>query len=119
MSRTKRWLAGVSLAVYLLATTTVHFLHDHSAAEHCGHAHESHVSHDETAQPGHETPACPSHNCEDTCFACQFLAVKSIAPTVVAVVEQVEVLRPVEAPQSVRIPAIRPALPLSRGPPCV
>ena len=49
MSRTKRWLAGVSLVVYLLATTAVHFLHDHSAAEHCGHAYESHVAHDEAA----------------------------------------------------------------------
>ncbi len=125
----RRFSVVLALAGYLLAMTTVHFLHDHSVADHdcagCRTGHHGHgdaASDDDSGQHSggqHSGDQCPSNNCEDSCFACRVLAVKSIAPTLVAVAEQVEFIRPTEEPTPVFTPAERPALPLSRAPPSV
>ena len=115
MIEAKRISVAFSLAAYLLATTAVHALHDHSAAGHCCH---NELSCDDGAFPtehgdcadacdesarhdGHSSPT----NCEDSCFACRFLAAKAMPAAVVLPVDrletvcQLEVLPPALAPQ--------------------
>jgi len=118
MVNAKRFSVAISLAGYLLATTAIHFLHDHSAHGHCCGEAACHVEGDESSH-SHADHGAPPTNCEDSCFACRFHAVKSIAPVVAAVIEQIEIVRPVEWSQPIFTPVDRPALPLSRGPPCV
>jgi hypothetical protein len=120
-----------SLALYLVATTAVHALHNHSTSECCcchdvrgfccadgGEADD----HDDA--PGlngspHGTPPFHPANCEDSCFACRFLAAKSIAPVAVAIIERSEFVRPVDPPRLIFTLPVRRDLPLSRGPPTV
>jgi hypothetical protein len=137
----KRISVVSSLAAYLLATTAVHALHDHSSgdtccSEHrsgehgcaeteavsgsanrdacdCDHCH-SHAANDHSA---HGRLPSQSPDCEH-CFACRFLAVKSISPVAFAIVEQSEAVRQIEPCGYLSAPVVRPDLPLSRGPPC-
>jgi len=119
MVTAKRFSVVVALAGYLLATTAVHLLHDHSAANHrCGEA-AGHATCDDGMAGPHSGHGSPVSDCEDSCFACRFLAAKSIAPVLVTVAVRVEVVRPIKRPLPVFTPAERPSLPLSRGPPCV
>src|SRR5580704_4058897 len=136
MTSWKRISVVSSLAAYLLATTVVHALHDHSACDHCCpvaqtfsgtsdhgacdcdrcHCDCCHcdASDDHSAHQG-----LPSRSADcDHCFACRFLAVKSISPVAVVIVERSEPVRQLEPPQFVFAPVFRPDLPLSRGPPC-
>src|ERR1700685_3455339 len=109
MSYFKRISVASSLAAYLLATTAVHALHDHSPCDHCCagaqtfwrstqhgscdsdrchcDASDDHVAH-------HGNPSHPA-DC-DHCFACRYLAVKSISPVAVAIVEPSEPVRRLE-----------------------
>jgi hypothetical protein len=99
MMGSKRIAVVLSLASYLLATTAIHALHDHSAAAHACHTergcdvgafdqdHADCATCDGSAHHnGHSSPT----NCEDSCFACRFLAAKSIAAAVVLPVERFE-----------------------------
>jgi hypothetical protein len=116
------WIVA-SLIAYLLATSFVHALHDHSAAGHCcdetqavsWQATRAECDAKESAHRGVPTHA-DDH--ESSCFACRFLAAKAIVPVAVVVVERIEVLHQVEPQQHLFAPAIRPELPFSRGPPC-
>lgn len=130
----KRVSVVLSLAGYLLATTSVHWLHDHSAAAGCcdaagpaGHeccqesadacpCHQGTHEHADHNSP--HRPPCPPRNCEDTCSACRLMAVKSIAPVVVVAVPWIAPLYQAETPRLLIISALEPNLPLSRGPPC-
>jgi hypothetical protein len=131
MASWKRISAVCSLAAHLLATTAVHALHDHSECDHCcaearalgGSANrdavdcdhcDSHAANDHSAHN-----RLPSHapECEH-CFACRFLAVKSISTVAIAIVEQSEAIRQFEPREYLSAPVFRPDLPLSRGPPC-
>jgi hypothetical protein len=137
----KRIILVCVLSAYVLATTFVHLLHDHSGCAHsvlsakgaavsphtCGHCrHHSHSQPNRVAEAvnanGEQAPAgnssAPAH-CEDSCFACQFLAVKSIPTVLVAVVEQSEILWQARPAVPMWVSVAGPALPLSRGPPCV
>jgi hypothetical protein len=132
----KRISVVLSLALYLVATTAVHALHNHSTSECCCHSvhglgsaedgeadHCHHcLGHHGASVPNgsaHEDSPPHSGDCEDSCFACRFLAAKSIAPVAVAMVERCEVFCPVDPPQPVFTPLVRPQQPLSRGPPLV
>jgi hypothetical protein len=119
MVNEKRFSVAISLAGYLLAATAIHFLHDHSAGGHCCGEVAGHVDCDDGPSHPHSGHGFPPINCEDSCFACRFHAVKSIAPVIATVVEQIEVVRLVEWSRPVFTPGERPALPLSRGPPRV
>ena len=105
------WFA---LAGYVLSTSAIHLLHDHSAHsgcccdsqccvgleecgrcfsvqcgdEHCHHCHHAKTDHHAETKEGSSRHGRPSgsNRCEDSCFACQLLAVKSLAPVVVSVV---------------------------------
>jgi hypothetical protein len=125
----KRISVALSLALYLVATTAVHALHKHPTSDCCCHgAHglgcaedgESDDCHHCASVPNgstHEAPPPHSGDCEDSCFACRFLAAKSIAPVAVAIVERSEVICPLNPHQPVFTPLARRDLPLSRGPP--
>jgi hypothetical protein len=119
MVKAKRFSVAISLAGYLLAATAIHFLHDHSAGGHCCGEAAGHFGCEDETSHSHAGHGVPLTNCEDSCFACRFHAVKSIAPVVAAVVEQIEVVRLVEWSRPVFTPVERPALPVSRAPPCV
>jgi hypothetical protein len=126
----KRISVVSSLAAYLLATTAVHALHDHSDRDHCSaeappflgsanrnacecdHGH-SHAASDHAA---HNRLPSPFPDC-DHCFACRFLAVKAISAVGFAIVEQSEAVRQIEPREYLSAPVFRPDLPLSRGPP--
>jgi hypothetical protein len=141
MASWKRISVVSSLVAYLLATSAVHALHDHSSVatccchqdsdDHsctepraivgsvncdacdCDHCH-SHAANDlarHNRLPSH-SPDC------DHCFACRFLAVKSVSPVAFAIVEQSEALWQIEPQEFLSAPVVRPDLPLSRGPPC-
>lgn len=141
MVDSKRISVAFSLAAYLLATTVVHALHDHSATRNCRSESQawlapgstclggdlaefdgSHGHRGDAANAGHPSAHhnSPSHSddCEDSCFACRFLAVKSIAAVAVEVVQRTEVLRQVAPGPCISAPVVRPDLPFSRGPPC-
>jgi hypothetical protein len=123
----KRISVALSLAAYLVATTAIHALHDHSGGEHCGRelhdlcgtAGESEGAHAAADHEDVNRGGSPIHpaDCEDSCFACRFLAAKSIAPVEVAVIEHIEIIRSLDPPQRAFTPLARPDLPLSRGPP--
>jgi hypothetical protein len=120
MINPKRISVVFSLAAYLLATTVVHALHDHSAT--CNRHSESPACAGPGCDPagfGSEHHDSPSHSgdCEDSCLACRLLAVKSIAAVTVEVVQQTEVLQQVVARPCISAPVVRPDLPFSRGPP--
>jgi hypothetical protein len=132
MVGSKRISVVLSLAGYLLATTAIHALHDHSGsghsvAGHCCHdelscqigALDDHGSHaadacDEAA--GHGPHSSPS-NCEDSCFACRFLAAKTIAPSVVLPVERFETVCQLEIVPRAWVPVAQIECSLCRGPP--
>jgi hypothetical protein len=127
MIEPKRISVVLSLAAYLLATTAVHALHDHSATENCRSEPQACAGAGSTSADcdSDESPGClghhdsPSHSdCEDSCFACRFLAAKSIAAVAVEIVQRSEVLQQVAPPQGISVPVVRPYLPFSRGPPC-
>jgi hypothetical protein len=110
----KTWIA-VSLLAYVLAAMAVHFLHDHGGShEHC----LTGCTAAESTSAPHSDDGCPAGPCEDSCFACRFLAIQSIAPSIVAPVALVAVVEPVPEPGCRFVSADRPALPLTRGPPC-
>ena len=126
----KRLSVISSLAAYLLAATAIHALHDHSAGGHCSHNElscdfgASHAEHckgsqsvdasDESA--GHHRQSSPN-NCEDSCFACSFLAVKSIVAAVVLPVERFETVCQLEPVQRAFVSSARIECSLCRGPP--
>jgi hypothetical protein len=127
MTERRRFSVVFSLAAYLLATSAVHALHDHSATGNCRSESQACAGLGSTSAgcDADESPGChaphdsPSHSdCEDSCFACRFLAAKSIAAVAVELVQRTEVLQQVVPPQGVSVPAVRPYLPFSRGPPC-
>jgi hypothetical protein len=117
----KRIAVVLSLASYLLASTAIHALHDHSASGHRCHAEQScdigafHQRHDDCCAGGdrHSSPT----NCEDSCFACRFVAAKSILPAVVLPVERFETVCHVEQLQPAFAPVTQPECSLCRGPP--
>jgi hypothetical protein len=127
----KRISIGLSLALYLVATTAVHALHNHATSECCCHGGHASCCADDGEDDAHDDAAAglngsthggqPSHpvDCEDSCFACRFLAAKSIAPVAVAIIERCEIVRPLDPPRPVLALAAQPDLPLSRGPPAV
>jgi hypothetical protein len=124
ITRANRFSVVVALAFYTLAATAIHCFHDHSGAGHLCDGHACGMAHhdaDSAAASHHEEEKspCKSGDCEDSCLACRLLALKSIAPAIVAVAERVETFAPLEAPPYVCTPVVRPALPLSRGPPSV
>ena len=141
MASWKRISVVSSLAAYLLATTAVHALHDHSSGDTCCCEHRSgeHYRNEPQAALGSvNRDACDCDHCHshaandhaandrlpshfpdcDHCFACRFLAVKSISPVAFAIVEQSEAVRQIKPREYLSAPVVRPELPLSRGPPC-
>jgi hypothetical protein len=115
MLRVRRGWVAFSLSAYLLAAMGVHFLHDH------GGCHDHCLAGCPIAEsPGepHGDEGCPAGPCEDSCFACRFLAVLSIAPEIVAPAALIAVVEPVPEPFCRLVCADRPNLPLTRGPPC-
>lgn len=131
----KRISVVLSLAGYLLATTAIHALHDHSC---WGHSASGHGCHDEAschrgafdtnlANSSHSAEVCDdwAHhgrhssptNCEDSCFACRFLAVKSIVPAVVLPVERCETVCQLEIAPCAWVPLAQVECFLCRGPP--
>jgi hypothetical protein len=115
MLRLRRGWVAVSLSAYVLAAMAVHFLHDHGAQHACCPA-ESTAA-DSTSAPHHDGD-CPGGPCEDSCFACRYLAIQSIAPAVVTPAALMTVVEPVPEPKCKLVSADRPALQFSRGPPC-
>jgi hypothetical protein len=125
------------LVAYLVATTALQGLHDHSAPEHCwagggdcgcgsaaccfDDACGCHPDDGDEATPvagpyRHHDPTTPVDG-KHICFACRLLAVKSISPVSVAVVEQSDIVRPIQPPPHTFIAVLRPSMPVSRGPP--
>jgi hypothetical protein len=130
MVASKRIAVVLSLASYLLVTTAIHALHDHAA--HCGHTelscagaavcHET-AGHDAASQDtacqdaaGHDGHSSPT-DCEDSCFACRFVAAKSILPAVVLPVERFEAVCQFEPLPLVWAPFAPVECSLCRGPP--
>lgn len=135
----KRIAVVLSLASYLLASTAIHALHDHSGSQHSaaghsgsGHSAAGHCCHaertcdlgasrqihngdacDESAGHDHSLPT----NCEDSCFACRFVAAKSILAAIVLPVERFETLCQIEPPQPTFTPLTQVECSLCRGPP--
>jgi hypothetical protein len=130
MMSLKRIAVALSLASYLLASTAIHALHDHSASGHCGHAERScdvgafHQNHDDCCNSagachdaaGHDRHSSPT-NCEDSCFACRFVAAKSIVPAVVLPVERFETICQVRPLEAAFAPFTQVECSLCRGPP--
>jgi hypothetical protein len=130
MIRSKRIPVVFSIVGYLLATTAVHALHDHSAHAHpslacSGEAAEdrdevfvfSPHSPDGEGEHSHHHPFGPT-SCDDSCFACRLLAVKCVAAAPLVVVPSIAVVCPIAQPARSFFPFQRPTQPLSRGPPC-
>ena len=116
----KRISVVCSLGAYLLATTAVHTLHDHSECDHCspkaqpflGSANAcvcDHCHSDANDDAAHSR--LPSHcpDCEH-CFACRFLAAKAISAVNFAIVEQSEAVRQFEPREYLSAPVFRPDL---------
>jgi hypothetical protein len=133
MIRAKRFPAVFSIVGYLLATTAVQALHDHSGhAHHCRQCHVtsedgtaadeigdaccSDTGHDKTEHPLRHRSGPTS--CDESCSACRLLAVKCVAPTLFTVVPSVAAVYLVELPARPFFPLQPPSRPLSRGPPC-
>jgi hypothetical protein len=118
MLRVRRGWVAFSLSAYLLAATAVHFLHDHSGShDHCAGVCAAATPVHSTSAP-HGDGECPAGSCEDSCFACRILAIQSIAPAIVAPAALIAVVEPLAEPCCRFVSADRPALPLTRGPPC-
>ena len=123
----------LSLAAYLAASTAIRALHDHSASGHSASGHccfdhascdvgQSHENHrhgqnsaagNESAHHEHPSPT----NCEDSCFACRFVAAKSIPLAVVLLVERFETVWQLETPRPGLAPIAQLECALCRGPP--
>ncbi len=127
MFGSKRILVALSLASYLLATTVIHALHDHSAAGccqtevWCGEFHKAHAGGSNSADSciessHHDRHSLPTH-CEDSCFACRFLAAKSIVAAVVLPVERFETVCQLEFQPPASTPLADVECSLCRGPP--
>ncbi len=128
MIRLRRIPVVFSIVGYLLATTAVHALHDHS-----GHGHHSlECSGAAPHEPGgvsnprspdgegehpHHHPSGPT-SCDESCFACRLLAVKCVAAATIVVVPSIAVACPIAQPARSFFPFRRPSQPVSRGPPC-
>lgn len=127
MIDSKRISVAFSLSAYLLATTAIHALHDHSASAHCCHNELScdagafHKDHGDSADACDESARHDRHssptNCEDSCFACRFVAAKSIVPAVVLPDERFETVCQLEPLQPTFAPIIQLECSLCRGPP--
>jgi hypothetical protein len=127
MIGSKRILVVLSLAGYLLATTAIHALHDHSASAHCCHNELSGDARAFQKDDGDCADACNESarhdrhssptNCEDSCFACRFVATKSIVPAVVLPVERFETVCQLEPLQPAFAPFTQLECSLCRGPP--
>jgi len=127
MTGSKRILVVLSLAGYLLAATAIHALHDHSASAHCchnGHSCDAGAfdkDHGDSADACddsacHDRHSSPS-NCEDSCFACRFVAAKSIVPAIVLPVERFETACQLEPLPRTWAPIAQVDCSLCRGPP--
>jgi hypothetical protein len=115
MLKVRRGWVAFSLSAYLLAAMGVHFLHDHGGShDHCLAACPT----AESSPAPHSDGECPAGPCEDSCFACRFLAIQSIAPEIVTPAALIAVVEPVPDACCRFVSADRPALPLTRGPPC-
>jgi hypothetical protein len=127
----KRLLVVSSLVAYLLATTSVQALHDHSSAAHhcscCGGINEFGVAPESRGEccaehadgeSGRSHHHSGSKSCDESCFACRLLAVKGVAPTAFAVAPHITAVFQVEQTARSYFPHYRPSQPLSRGPPC-
>jgi hypothetical protein len=128
----KRVLVVSSLVAYLLATTSVQALHDHSGPAHhcscCGGIFESGVAPENRGEDccaehadgesGGSHHHSGSKSCDESCFACRLLAVKGVAPTAFAVAPHITAVFQVEPRARSFFPLHRPSQPLSRGPPC-
>jgi hypothetical protein len=128
MIRSKRIPVVFSIVGYLLATTAVHALHDHS-----GHAHHRLACSGATTEEGgeassrggpdggdehsHHHPFGPTC-CDESCFACRLLAVKCVAAASLAVILSIAPVYLIEQTARSFFPLQRPSQPLSRGPPC-
>ena len=115
MLKVRRGWVAFSLSAYLLAAMGVHFLHDHSGS------HDRCLAGCPTAESSsapHSDGGCPAGPCEDSCFACRFLAVQSIAPEIVVPAALIAVVESAPEPFCGLVSADGPALPLTRGPPC-
>jgi hypothetical protein len=126
----KRIAVVLSLASYLLASTAIHALHDHSASGHGCHAEgscEIGAFHQNGGDRCNSAGACDGsaggdrhsspNNCEDSCFACRFVAAKSILPAIVLPVERFETVCHVDPPLPTFAPVTQPDCSLCRGPP--
>jgi hypothetical protein len=121
----KRIAVALSLASYLLASTAIHALHDHSG--HCGHAglscdgaacHQGHHDGPSSADACHDAADRHSpNNCEDSCFACRFVAAKTIVPAIVLPVERFQTVCQVEPQAPSFAPLTQVECSLCRGPP--
>jgi hypothetical protein len=128
MIRLRRIPVVFSIVGYLLATTAVHALHDHSAHGHHSLGYSGAAT-DEIGEvssppsPGgegehpHHHPSGPT-SCDESCFACRLLAVKCVAAAPLVVVPSIAVVCPIAQPARSPLPFERPSQPLSRGPPC-
>lgn len=122
----KRIAVALSLASYLLASTAIHALHDHSG--HCchaglpcdgvalGHSHHDCSNSAEACHDAADRPSSPA-NCEDSCFACRFVAAKTIVPAIVLPVERFETVCQVEPQEPGFAPLTQVECSLCRGPP--
>jgi hypothetical protein len=135
MVGSKRISVVLSLAGYLLATTAIHALHDHSGWEHSAAGHccqdepscplgafdtnlgDGARSADACAESAHHGRHSSPTNGEDSCFACRFLAAKTIVPAVVLPVERFETVCQLEALSRVLAPVAQIECSLCRGPP--
>jgi len=127
MILSKRIQVVFSIVGYVLATTAVHALHDHSAHTHhnfacSGPATEeigeapSPGSSDGGAEHSHHHPFAPTC-CDESCFACRLLAVKCVASSPFAVIPSIAPVYLIEQPARPFFPVQRLSQPLSRGPP--
>jgi hypothetical protein len=110
----RTWVA-CALSAYLLAALSVHFMHQHGDC----HEHSAGVCSPATfPSTPHQHEGSPAGSCEDSCFACRFLAIQSLAPAIVAPAAVVAVVEPLPEPCVRLVAADRLSLPLTRGPPC-
>jgi hypothetical protein len=97
----------------------VHFLHDHGDChDHCSAGCAATDCTSDSNSAPHHGEECPGGSCEDSCFACRFLAIQSISPAIVAPPALVAVVELIPEPCGKFVSAERISLPLTRGPPC-
>jgi hypothetical protein len=126
MTASKRIFVVLSLANYLAAATAIHALHDHSAAGHCCHEQscvagafdtEGGDCADASAESAHHGGHSSPTNCEDSCFACRFLAAKSLPPAITLPVDRFETVCQLEFLRLAFTPLTQTECSLCRGPP--